>query len=101
MEHAGWERLAAGYEIYFRDLAGQMVDPILDAADVIAGKRVLDLCCGPGYVAARARDRGASPIGVDYSSEMIALAKEIIPIFPFTKETARACSLPIAHSMPW
>jgi SAM-dependent methyltransferase len=90
IEHAGWERLAGGYQLHFRDVAGQMIDPILDAAGVVAGKRVLDLCCGPGYVAASARDRGASPIGVDYSSEMIALAERDNPDIPFHEGDAES-----------
>jgi hypothetical protein len=32
IEHAGWERLAGGYDTYFSDVAAQMIDPILDAA---------------------------------------------------------------------
>ena len=32
IEHAGWERLAGGYDTYFSDVAAQMIDPILEAA---------------------------------------------------------------------
>lgn len=90
IERAGWKRLARGYDIYFGDVAAQMIDPLLDAAGVAAGTRVLDLCCGPGYVAARARERGASPIGIDYSSEMVALAKESYPDIAFHEGDAES-----------
>jgi ubiquinone/menaquinone biosynthesis C-methylase UbiE len=93
IEHAGWERLAGGYDIYFRDVAAQMIDPILNAAGVTAGTCVLDLCCGPGYVAARARERGASPVGIDYSSEMVALAKTGYPDIAFREGDAESLHL--------
>ena len=93
IEHAGWARLAGGYDMYFRDVAAQMIDPILDAAEVAAGARVLDLCCGPGYVAARARERGASPVGIDYSSEMVALAKAGYPDIAFNEGDAESLQL--------
>lgn len=90
IEHAGWQRLAAGYDQYFRDLAAQMIDSILDAAAVVPGKRVLDLCCGPGHVAARAKERGASPVGVDYSAQMVGLAQRGHPDISFREGDAEA-----------
>jgi SAM-dependent methyltransferase len=41
---------------------------------VTAGTRVLDVACGPGFVAAAALARGARASGVDLSSAMVALA---------------------------
>jgi ubiquinone/menaquinone biosynthesis C-methylase UbiE len=70
-----------------------MIDPILNAAGVTAGTCVLDLCCGPGYVAARARERGASPVGIDYSSEMVALAKTGYPDIAFREGDAESLHL--------
>jgi len=60
--HAGWQRLASGYDTYFKQLVAQTIEPLLDAAQVKAGCRLLDLCSGPGYVADRARRRGAVPM---------------------------------------
>ena len=31
-EYAGWQRLAGGYDTYFRQLVVQTIDPLLDAA---------------------------------------------------------------------
>ena len=78
-EHAGWQRLAGGYNTHFKQLVVQTIDPLLDAARVGPGCRLLDLCSGPGYVANRARHRGAVPTGLDFSGEMIALAKQLYP----------------------
>jgi ubiquinone/menaquinone biosynthesis C-methylase UbiE len=90
IEHAGWERLAAGYDTYFQGVAAQMIEPILDVAAVVAGSRVLDLCCGPGYIAARAQARGALPVGLDYSSQMLALARRSYPDISFHQADAEA-----------
>jgi SAM-dependent methyltransferase len=48
--------------------------PLLDAAGAAPGTRLLDVACGPGYVAAAAARRGASVIGVDFASAMVDLA---------------------------
>jgi ubiquinone/menaquinone biosynthesis C-methylase UbiE len=93
-EHAGWQKLAGGYDTYFQQLVIQAIEPLLDAASVEAGIRVLDLCCGPGYVAARALRRGALPTGVDFSSAMIALAKQHYPSIDFQEGDAEQLRFP-------
>jgi SAM-dependent methyltransferase len=50
---------------------------LLDAAAVGPGKRVLDVATGPGYVAGRAAERGASVVGLDVAGEMVALAARL------------------------
>jgi SAM-dependent methyltransferase len=92
LERAGWQRLAGGYDTYFKQLVAQTIDPLLDAALVGTGCRLLDLCCGPGYVADQARRRGAAPIGLDFSSEMIAIARRRYPELEF--QVGHAESLP-------
>jgi SAM-dependent methyltransferase len=87
-EHAGWQKLAGGYDACFQELVIQAIEPLLDAAGVAAGDRLLDLCCGPGYVAGSALRRGALPIGVDFSSAMIALAKRHYPSINFQEGDA-------------
>jgi ubiquinone/menaquinone biosynthesis C-methylase UbiE len=94
VEHAGWERLAHGYDVYFMSLAAQMIEPMLDAAAVAAGSRVLDLCCGPGYVAGRALARGALPVGLDYSRRMLAIAQRNYPQIPFREGDAENLDFP-------
>jgi SAM-dependent methyltransferase len=48
---------------------------LLDAAEVAAGMRVLDVATGPGDAARRAVERGAIATGVDIADEMVALAR--------------------------
>jgi SAM-dependent methyltransferase len=78
-ERAGWNRAASGYEASFATATRQFVEPLLDAALTIAAghdnPRVLDLCCGPGFVAAAAAERGARVIGLDFSLAMLAEAR--------------------------
>src|SRR5262245_59192540 len=62
LELDGWRRLAAGYARYFEPLVSQSIASLLAAARVKQGDRVLDLCCGPGYVSAQIERRGATPV---------------------------------------
>jgi len=56
--------------------------------------RVLDLACGPGLVAAAAVGRRALPVGLDFSSAMIALARADHPGIRFEEGDAEV--LPFA-----
>jgi hypothetical protein len=53
-EHAGWEKAASEYDRRFGELTRQSIGPLLDAAGATPGSRLLDVACGPGYVAAAA-----------------------------------------------
>ena len=64
-EAAGWEKRAEDYDRFFRPLTSRMVEPLLDAASVTTGSRVLDIATGPGYVAGEAAARGAEVVGTD------------------------------------
>ena len=70
-EQAGWQRAAADYPGTFGTLTAQAIQPLLDAARVRLGMRVLDVATGPGYVAGTAAARGATVIGVDFSRAML------------------------------
>ena len=41
-EAAGWEKQAAGYEDFFGQVTTRLADPLLDAAEIGPGERVLD-----------------------------------------------------------
>ena len=64
-EASGWEEKAGGYDRLVGHVTSRFAGPLLDAANVTQGTRVLDLATGPGYVAAQAAERGASVVGVD------------------------------------
>jgi SAM-dependent methyltransferase len=85
-EAAGWETKAAGYDRFFGAITSRLIEPLLDAASVGPGSRVLDVATGPGYVAAAAAQRGASVVGVDISSAMVALASELHPDIEFRQD---------------
>jgi SAM-dependent methyltransferase len=84
-EAAGWERAAAAYEPLIGQVTRQVVDPLLDAVEVTAGDRLLDLATGPGYVAGRAAERGASVTGLDLSQAMLEVAGRNHPTVDFRR----------------
>ena len=57
-EAAGWEHQAPTYGDVIGRVTSRFVEPLLDAAGVDRGSRVLDVATGPGYAAAAAADRG-------------------------------------------
>jgi len=67
-ERSSWERRASRYQDGFAQLSSRTVDPLLDAVDVRAGTRLLDVGCGPGVLAAHAVERGAQVVGSTWPS---------------------------------
>jgi SAM-dependent methyltransferase len=53
-----------------------MAERLVEAADVRAGQRVLDVACGQGNVAIAATLRFASATGVDYATNLLAQGRE-------------------------
>jgi ubiquinone/menaquinone biosynthesis C-methylase UbiE len=82
-EKAGWDHAADPYHHHWGDLSRQSAEPLLDAARVAQGSRVLDIATGAGYVAAAAMQRGARPTGLDFSEAQIELAKKTFPSIAF------------------
>jgi SAM-dependent methyltransferase len=78
-ELAGWRAVPAAYDAGFAGLTSQAADPLLDAAGVEAGTRVLDVATGPGYAAAAAARRDARVTGVDFSPAMVERARRRVP----------------------
>ena len=89
-EHAGWQRAAAEYDGTFAQATEPFVDALLDAAEVTAGTRVLDMCCGTGVVTAAAAARQADVIGIDFSAAMLAEARRRQPHLRFDEGEAEA-----------
>ncbi len=89
-EHAGWQRAADAYHRYFGSLTMQAIGPLLDAVDAVPKGNLLDLATGPGYVAAEAKRRGWSPLGIDFSASMVALARTLHPDIDFRAGDAEA-----------
>jgi SAM-dependent methyltransferase len=95
-EHAGWEGVAARYHDAFARLTSQAIGPLLDAAGVRPGAKLLDVASGPGYVAAVAAEQGAEVLGVDFASSMVELASDRYPGVKFQQGDAESLPFPDA-----
>jgi ubiquinone/menaquinone biosynthesis C-methylase UbiE len=93
-ELAGWNASIGGYQSSFGAVARQTVEAMLDAGLVKRGMRVLDVCCGPGMLAAGALEPGAAATGLDFSGEAVELAGRMVPQGRFEQGDAQA--LPFA-----
>jgi SAM-dependent methyltransferase len=93
-EHAGWQRAAASYEKTFAHATAPFIALLLDAAEVARTSRVLDVACGPGYVAAAAAARGAAAHGLDFSAAMVGIAQAMHPEVAVREGDAEALPYP-------
>jgi ubiquinone/menaquinone biosynthesis C-methylase UbiE len=87
-EAAGWDAKAGTYDRLTGRVTARVVDPLLDAAAVGKGARVLDLATGTGTIAAAAAARGAVPVGVDLAGGMITAARARHPHLDFQQADA-------------
>jgi ubiquinone/menaquinone biosynthesis C-methylase UbiE len=78
-EHAGWQRAAANYGNTFAQATARFIEALLKAAEISPGQHVLDVACGPGDLAAAASARGATAHGLDFSAEMVGIARSNHP----------------------
>jgi SAM-dependent methyltransferase len=91
-EHLRWQEAAAVYETTFAGATRPFIEPLLDAAAVAPDMRMLDIACGPGFVASAAVAHGAIVHGLDFSSAMLAVARSREPAATF--DAGDAESLP-------
>jgi SAM-dependent methyltransferase len=82
-EAEGWTAQAETYGELSGTVTSRFAEPLLDAAEVRHGYRVLDVATGPGYVAGLAAARGALPVGLDISEGMLAEARRNHPELEF------------------
>jgi SAM-dependent methyltransferase len=87
-EAATWSRCARGYTNGFGALVAEGIGPLLDELKVSGGDRVLDVGTGPGLVAARASERDAHLVGIDFSEDMLAEARRLHPEIEFRAGSA-------------
>jgi SAM-dependent methyltransferase len=95
-EKSGWENAAVEYDDAFARITSQSIAPLLDTVGAGSGVRLLDVACGPGYVAAAAAARGAEVLGIDFSAAMVAMARGRHPGIEFREDDAQALDLPDA-----
>ena len=82
-ERAGWESHVDPYHQFFGPICERLADHLLDAVGAGRGTQLLDACCGPGYLAGRALERGAIVEGVDIAQAMVELAVALYPAARF------------------
>lgn len=90
-------------QTYERSLVGSIFGPwadvLLERAAFSPGDRLLDIACGTGIVARRAKERAGSEagiVGVDVSEPMLAVARSVAPEIDWREGSASA--LPIADA---
>lgn len=66
---------ARAYAQSARHARGQDLTRLLDALNLKAGQRALDLATGPGHVALQMAERGLAVTGADLTPEMLAVAR--------------------------
>lgn len=74
-----YEPFADGYEDHARESAYNAFydrPAVLELIGDVAGKRVLDVGCGPGFYAEELTQRGAEVVGFDSSPTMVDLARQ-------------------------
>lgn len=95
-EQAGWREKAAAYDDMFTQISSQAIDPLLDGLGELEGKRLLDIACGPGHLAAAAARQGAAAQGVDFADTMLAQARAKYPALTFSEGDAENLPFPEA-----
>jgi SAM-dependent methyltransferase len=65
-----------------------VIPSILSVLKIQSGSVFLDVACGPGYLAAAAREKGAQAADVDFSAPMVARAQTLHPGIIFTEGDA-------------
>lgn len=87
-ERDTWNRCAEDYVDTFAGITGETVPLLMEAAGIRSGCQVLEIGSGPGHVADMLAQAGASVVGVDFSSRMVAVAQSRYPEIEFKQADA-------------
>jgi len=96
MERAGWHERAPSYDDRVGRRTRTVAARLVDAVGAGPAKRVLDVCCGPGYSAGEAAARGADALGIDIAPGMVEQARRLFPQARFQVGDAEALEVPDA-----
>ena len=94
---AAYDDFAWFYHRYWSREFHEAAFPILERIwlpRLTAGARILDVCCGTGWLAAMLTQRGYRVTGIDESASMIAYAREAAPSAEFHTGQASTFQLP-------
>jgi SAM-dependent methyltransferase len=86
--------LAPTYDSFFTPVTRRAHAPLLDAAQLRAGARLLDVATGGGALAADAQARGATAVGVDLSDVMVGVAASHHPGIDFRQADVEQLPFP-------
>ena len=87
-EHDTWSRCAESYLDTFAGMTRETIPLLLEAAHISRGSHVLEIGSGPGHVAHSLTEAGAIVTGVDFSAEMVAVARRQFPGITFQEADA-------------
>ncbi|MGM4894743.1 class I SAM-dependent methyltransferase [Tardiphaga sp. 839_C3_N1_4] len=87
-EHDAWQNAVDEYDAAFARLTEQAIPSILIVLGVKSGTALLDIACGPGYLAAAGQQSGARAVGTDFSARMVARARKLYPSIQFDEGDA-------------
>lgn len=75
-----WNKRSSGFSDAIMDeyssCGRQITDTILEMTDTVPGSKALDVGCGPGLLSMLLHDAGMDVIGIDYSEEMVRMARK-------------------------
>jgi len=83
LEHQGWAAKAHFYDDHFAGVTRQAIEPLLETLGDVAGRHLIDVCCGTGDLAEAAARSGAQVTGVDFAEPMIEIARARVPVAKF------------------
>jgi SAM-dependent methyltransferase len=89
-ERDAHDRIAGSYNDLFAAVTDRAIAPLLDAVQLTAGMRLLDVAAGPGRLTRAAVERGGIATGCDLAPAMIALARRLNPGIRFDEASADA-----------
>jgi ubiquinone/menaquinone biosynthesis C-methylase UbiE len=94
VERDGWHERAAIYDSLAGPLTRDAIDRLLNTVGAEPGMSLLDVCCGPGYGAGEAAERGLRAIGVDIAPAMLDEARARFPRVEFRHGDAKQLEFP-------
>ena len=83
-----WSRCADSYSETFAGITRETVPLLVEAAEIGPGSEALEIGAGPGHVADLLAKAGASVTGVDFSSDMVEVARRSYPELSFQQADA-------------
>ena len=92
-EYSGWQKAAAKYS-RFSMLTQQSIGDLIKHLNIQSGDKLLDVACGPGFLASQAQKMGAESTGIDLSEEMVKSAKKNYPKIEFRVANAERTEFP-------